>query len=62
MADSHQGCRPSEKGAQTSMASEHWQDEPDEQDFPAAESYLSLLVGHAVAGTLVAALRGAGDA
>jgi hypothetical protein len=39
------------------MASEHWQDEPEAQDFPAAESYLSLLVGHAVAGKLVDALR-----
>jgi hypothetical protein len=39
------------------MASEHWKDEPEAQDFPAAESYLSLLVGHTVAGTLVDALR-----
>ena len=39
------------------MASEHWKDEPETQDFPAAETYLSLLVGHTLAGTLVNALR-----
>jgi hypothetical protein len=39
------------------MASEHWQDEPEAQDFPAAENYLSLLVGRPVAHTLVEALR-----
>jgi hypothetical protein len=27
------------------MASEHWKDEPEAEDFPAAQSYLSLLVG-----------------
>ena len=27
------------------MVSEHWKDEPEHQDFPAARSYLSLLVG-----------------
>ena len=26
------------------MASEHWKDEPEEQDFPSAQRYLSLLV------------------
>jgi hypothetical protein len=39
------------------MADEHWQDEPEAQDFPAAESYLSLLVGHGAARKLVKALR-----
>jgi hypothetical protein len=39
------------------MAGEHWQDEPEAQDFPAAESYLSLLIGRAAAGKLVKALR-----
>jgi hypothetical protein len=39
------------------MAEEHWQDEPESQDFPAAESYLSLLVGHVAARKLVKALR-----
>ncbi len=39
------------------MASEHWQDEPEPQDFPAAENYLSLLVGRIAAGMLVDALR-----
>ena len=28
------------------MASEHWKDKAEAQDFHAAESYLSLLVGH----------------
>jgi hypothetical protein len=27
------------------MADEHWKDEPEAQDFPAAQSYLTLLVG-----------------
>jgi hypothetical protein len=39
------------------MASEHWKDEPEAQDFPAAKSYLSLLVGLKAAGSLVKALR-----
>ena len=39
------------------MADEHWQDKPQAQDFPAAESYLSLLVGHEAARKLVKALR-----
>ena len=39
------------------MASEHWKDEPEAQDFPAAKSYLSLLVGPAAAAKLSKALR-----
>lgn len=39
------------------MASEHWKDEPEAQDFPAARSYLSLLIGLKSAGRLVKALR-----
>ena len=39
------------------MADEHWQDEPEAQDYPAAESYLSLLIGSAAAAKLVKALR-----
>lgn len=39
------------------MAGEHWKDEPEAQDFPAAESYLSLLVGPAEAARLAGALR-----
>jgi len=39
------------------MASEHWKDEPEAQDFPAAKSYLSLLIGLKSAGRLVKALR-----
>jgi hypothetical protein len=40
-----------------SRSSEHWQDQPEAQDFPAAENYLSLLVGRPVARRLVKALR-----
>jgi hypothetical protein len=39
------------------MATEHWKDEPDAQDYPAAKSYLSLLVGADSAAKLVKALR-----
>jgi hypothetical protein len=42
---------------QTTMASEHWKDEPETEDFPAAQSYLSLLVGRAAAKKLAKALR-----
>jgi hypothetical protein len=35
------------------MTSEHWQSEPDAHDFPAAESYLCLLVGRPAAARLV---------
>jgi len=38
-------------------SNEHWQDEPEAQDFPAAENYLSLLVGRPVAHKLAKALR-----
>jgi hypothetical protein len=39
------------------MAGEHWQDQPEAQDFPAAESYLSLLIGPAAAAKLAKTLR-----
>ena len=39
------------------MVGEHWTGEPDAKDFPAAESYLSLLVGPAVAAKLAKALE-----
>ena len=39
------------------VASEHWKDEPEAQDLPAAETYLSLLVGPAAAAKLAKALR-----
>lgn len=45
------------RGACGSVAGEHWKDEPEAQDFPAAESYLSLLVGPAAAAGLAKALR-----
>jgi hypothetical protein len=40
-----------------SLAGEHWEDEPEAEDFPAAESYLSLLVGLAMAARLVKAMH-----
>jgi hypothetical protein len=39
------------------MTGEHWQSEPDAHDFPAAESYLSLLVGRPAAAALVDGLQ-----
>lgn len=39
------------------MGGEHWMDEPEAQDLPAAESYLSLLVGPDEAAKLRKALR-----
>jgi hypothetical protein len=39
------------------VAGEHWKDKPETQDFPAAESYLSLLVGPVAAAKLAKALR-----
>ena len=39
------------------MPGEHWKDEPEAQDLPAAESYLSLLVGADKAAKLTKALR-----
>jgi hypothetical protein len=39
------------------LADEHWKDDPESQDFPAAESYLSLLIGPAAAAKLVKTLR-----
>ena len=39
------------------MAGEHWKDEPEAEDFPAAESYLSLLVGPQEAAKLAKTLR-----
>jgi len=43
----------------TSGRREHWQDEPEEHDFSAAEAYLSLSLPDAVAGSIAEALRGA---
>ena len=39
------------------MASEHWTDKPEAEDFAGAEAYLSLLVGAEVAAKLAKALR-----
>ena len=37
----------------------YWKDDPDEQDFPAAGDYLSLLLPEAVSAAIVQELRGA---
>jgi hypothetical protein len=39
------------------MDGEHWQIEPDEHDFPAARTYLSLVCSPALAGKLVKLLQ-----
>ncbi|HUY23605.1 MAG TPA: hypothetical protein VMV22_14830 [Acidimicrobiales bacterium] len=39
------------------MTSEHWKDEPEEHDYPAARAYLSLLVDPAQAKRLAKALE-----
>jgi hypothetical protein len=39
------------------MTTEHWKTEPDDGDYPSAESYLSLLVGPSGAAKLSKALR-----
>jgi hypothetical protein len=39
------------------MASEHWKNDPEAEDFPSAQSYLSLLVGLEAATKLAKALR-----
>jgi hypothetical protein len=45
------------RGACAAVAGEHWKDKPEAEDFPAAESYLSLLVGAGTAAKLVKVLR-----
>ena len=44
------------------MTSEHWKDEPEQQDYPAARSYLSLLVGPGAAKRAAKALEQDPDA
>jgi hypothetical protein len=39
------------------LATEHWKTEPEEQDYPAAQSYLSLLMDPVDAARLVKALQ-----
>src|ERR1700735_3098587 len=43
--------------AKSSKPSEHWQEEPEGQGYPAGENSLSLLVGRPVAHKLAKALR-----
>jgi hypothetical protein len=47
---------PSKKGGRP----EHWKDEPDEHDFPAAANYLTLVVSDQAAAALVDGLKRAG--
>jgi len=42
------------------MSGMHWKDEPEAQDYPAAESYLSLLLDLAVARALATTLQQVG--
>ncbi|HTX63040.1 MAG TPA: hypothetical protein VMD28_05345 [Acidimicrobiales bacterium] len=54
------GERPDRGGAAPSgQRAEHWKQEPDEHDYPAAHDYLSLLLGDTDAGHVVKALEGA---
>ena len=41
------------------MPHEHWKDDPDAHDFPAAADYLTLLVSESVAASIVEGLKGA---
>jgi hypothetical protein len=43
------------------MTAEHWKDKPEPQDYPAAESYLSLLMEPAEAARLVETLKAAAE-
>ena len=49
----------SEKLKPKSLPAEHWKDEPDEHDYPAASDYLSLLMGESEVQAALNALRGA---
>jgi hypothetical protein len=48
-----------DKHTQARAPREHWKEEPDDHDYPAAESYLSLLLGEVDVRRLVEALQGA---
>jgi len=47
----------SDKTKAKSLPSEHWKDEPDEHDYPAAGDFLSLVMSEGEVATAVAALR-----
>ncbi len=49
----------SEKPKAKHLPSEHWKDEPDDHDYPAAGDYLSLLMGESDVAATVAALQSA---
>ena len=42
------------------MAKEHWKDQPDDHDYPAAQSYLSLLMAPDAVPGIITSLRAAG--
>ncbi len=44
---------------QSPPPTEHWKNDPDGHDYPAADSYLSLILGQADSSSVVAALQGA---
>jgi hypothetical protein len=46
-----------DKSKAKDLPAEHWKDEPDEHDYPAASDYLSLLMGDDDVATVVAALK-----
>lgn len=47
----------SEKSKPKGLPPEHWKDEPDEHDYPAAVDYLSLLMGEEKVRAVVRGLR-----
>ena len=47
----------SDKTKAKSLPSEHWKDEPDEHDYPAAGDFLSLVMRDDEVATVLAALR-----
>jgi len=49
-----------QSAASKEVRPEHWKDEPDEHDFPAATDYLTLLFPEQAAAALVDELTGAG--
>jgi hypothetical protein len=47
----------SDKSKPKSLPAEHWKDDPDEHDYPAAADYLSLLMGEEKVRAAVSGLR-----
>ena len=58
MGDKRSGDKSSRRAAAASQSRrEHWKDQPDEHDFPAALDYLTLVMDTSAAEQLVAELR-----